>query len=440
MTVIGMSTRELSRLDALIRLQDGRISVEDAARELGLGRRQVYRLLRRFEDKGPAGLVSGKRAQPSNHSHGQAFRSTILGLVREHYADFGPTLAAEKLAERHRLRIGVETLRQWMIADGLWIRRKDRVRTVHQPRHRRDCLGELVQIDGCEHCWFEDRAPPCTLLVFVDDATSRLMELRFVASESAFDYFQATQGYLEQHGKPLAFYSDKHSVFRVQRREAASGDGYTQFGRALATLGIEIICANTPQAKGRVERVHLTLQDRLVKELRLCGISDVETANAFLPGFVESYNARFARPPRNAKDLHRPVRPDEDLREILAWREERTVTHNLTLQYDKILFLLEPTDLTRALARKRVTVVNYPDGDLRIRWRGIDLPFRSFFDKLRTVEPSAIVDTKRLGCVLEWIKERQATYGPAWNGSHPQRRRTANNLRPRPASRQPTLS
>jgi hypothetical protein len=314
----------------------------------------------------------------------------------------------------------------------VWVRRKDRARAVHQPRSRRDCLGELVQIDGCEHGWFEDRAPPCTLLVFVDDATSRLMELRFVASESAFDYVQATRRYLEAHGKPLAFYSDKHSVFRVQRREAASGDGYTQFGRALAELGIEIICANAPQAKGRVERAHLTLQDRLVKELRLRGISDVESANAFLPEFVESYNARFARPPRNPKDLHRAVRPDEDLRETLAWREERTVTHNLTVQYDKILFLLEPTELTRSLARKRVMVVNYPDGDLRIRWRGVDLPFRSFFDKLQTVEPGAIVDNKRLGSVLEWIKDRQTAYGPAWNSSHPKRRRTANNLRPEP--------
>ena len=432
MTVIGMSTRELGRLETIIRVQDGRISIAQAARELGLGRRQVYRLVQRFEAYGPAGLVSRKRGRPSNHSHGRVFRSTVLALVREHYADFGPTLAAEKLAERHGLRIGIETLRQWLIADGVWVRRKDRARAVHQPRSRRDCLGELVQIDGCEHWWFEDRAPPCTLLVFVDDATSRLMELRFVASESAFDYFQATRRYLEAHDKPLAFYSDKHSVFRVQRREAASGDGYTQFGRALAELGIEIICANAPQAKGRVERAHLTLQDRLVKELRLRGISDVESANAFLPEFVESYNARFARPPRNPKDLHRAVRPDEDLRETLAWREERTVTHNLTVQYDKILFLLEQTELTRSLARKRVMVVNYPDGDLRIRWRGVDLPFRSFFDKLQTVEPGAIVDNKRLGSVLEWIKDRQTAYGPAWNSSHPKRRRTANNLRPEP--------
>ena len=153
--------------------------------------------------------------------------------------------------------------------------------------YRRDCLGELIQIDGSEHCWFEGRGPHCTLLVYIDDATSRLMHLQFVESESTFDYFAATRAYLERYGKPVAFYSDKHSIFRVSREDAASGVGMTQFGRALSELNIEILCANTSQAKGRVERAHHTLQDRLVKELRLAGISTVEAANAFLPGFVQ---------------------------------------------------------------------------------------------------------------------------------------------------------
>jgi hypothetical protein len=148
-----------------------------------------------------------------------------MDLVREHYADFGPTLAAEKLAERHNLRLGVETLRQWMIAEGLWIDRRHRLPSPHQPRHRRECLGELVQIDGSEHAWFEDRGPVCTLLAFVDDATSRIMELRFVASESAFDYFRATRRYLETHGKPVAFYSDKHGIFRVNKKDADGAIG-----------------------------------------------------------------------------------------------------------------------------------------------------------------------------------------------------------------------
>src|SRR3979411_3345702 len=168
---------------------------------------------------------------------------------------------------------------------GTWISRAERKR-VQQPRHRREHIGELIQIDGSEHRWFEGRAAACTLLVFVDDATSRLMELRFVASESTFAYFEALKAYLRRHGKPVAFYSDKHSIFRVSNENAVSGNGMTQFGRALSELNIEILCANTSQAKGRVERAHYTLQDRLVKELRLAGLTTTQGGNAFLANFV----------------------------------------------------------------------------------------------------------------------------------------------------------
>jgi hypothetical protein len=203
----------------------------------------------------------------SNHRLPAEVRTLALSIVRERYSDFGPSLAAEKLAEHHGCSVSRETLRGWMIADGLWQDRRHRLPSPHQPRRRRDCLGELVQIDGSEHAWFEDRGPPCTVLAFVDDATSRLMQLRFVASESAFDYFRTTRAYLEAHGKPVAFYSDKHGIFRVNRKDAIGGDGVTQFGRALLALNIDIICANSPQAKGRIERAFGTLQDRMVKSL-----------------------------------------------------------------------------------------------------------------------------------------------------------------------------
>jgi hypothetical protein len=180
-----------------------------------------------------------------------------------------------------------------------------------------------VQIDGSDHGWFANRGGMCTLLAFVDDATSRLMALRFVTSESAFDYYRATCAYLEQHGKPVAFYSDKHGIFRVNSKDAVGGDGITQFGRALLALNIDIICANSPQAKGRVERAFGTLQDRLVKELRLAGVSSIAAANAWLPGFITAHNTRFGRDPANAKDLHRPLTQADDLDEILAWREAR---------------------------------------------------------------------------------------------------------------------
>ena len=297
-----------------------------------------------------------------------------------------------------------------MIDDGIWVRRRDRIKRVHQPRHRRDCLGELVQVDGCEHWWFEDRGPQCTLLVFVDDATSRLMHLSFVASESAFAYFQAARTYLEDHGKPIALYSDKHSVFRTNKPEQAEG-GMTQFGRALHELNIDILCANAPQAKGRVERAHKTLQDRLVKELRLAGANDIEAGNALLPAFMADYNRRFAKPARNDKDLHRPLAPQDDLDGSFAWRVERTVTHSLTVQYDRVMFILEPNDITRALPRKKVTVYDFPDGRIEVRHQGLALPYRTF-DRITRVDQGAIVENKRLSEALEMCRAMQAELPP----------------------------
>jgi len=277
-----------------------------------------------------------------------------------------------------------------------------------------------VQIDGSEHWWFEDRGPQSTLLVYVDDATSRLMHLKFVETESTFDYFQATREYLEAHGKPIAFYSDKHGVFQVNHPGALGGDGMTQFGRALDALNIDIICANSSQAKGRVERANKTLQDRLVKELRLHGIGTIVAGNELLPSFLADYNARFGKEPRHPKDLHRPLLADDDLADIFAWREERTVSNSLTLQYDKVVFLLEPNEITRELRRKRVTVVDYPDGRLAIRYRGLDLPYASF-DKLRQVSQATIVENKHLGAVLSHIRERQFERPEARSQSAPRR-------------------
>lgn len=378
MTVIAMSRTEIDRMSVLQDLAADRIKVADAAALMGLGRRQVFRLAKAYGQRGPEALVSRRRGRPSNRCYPPALRAEAIGIIRERYSDFGPTLAAEKLAELHGIHLGRETLRQWMMAAGLWKDRRARLKPVHQPRSRRDSLGELIQIDGSEHWWFEGRGPQCTLLVYIDDATSRLMHLQFVESESTFDYFAATRTYLERHGKPVAFYSDKHGVFRVNRKDATSGDGMTQFGRALHALNIDIICANSSQAKGRVERAHSTLQDRLVKEMRLCGIDTIATGNAFLPAFMETYNARFAKTPFDDRDIHRPLADHDDLDDAFAWKEERSVSVNLTLQYDQVVFMLEPSAITRPLARKRVSVIDYPDGRLAIRHNGLDLPYRTF--------------------------------------------------------------
>jgi hypothetical protein len=427
MTVVSMSNQEFSRLQVLLDVQSGRLRFEDAAQLIGLGRRQVFRLLKSVREAGPAGLISKRRGRPSNRRLLPEYRELAMALVRERYADFGPTLAAEKLTELHGFGISRETLRNWMIEDGLWIDRRRRLPSVHQPRNRRECLGELVQIDGSDHAWFEDRRPKCTLIAFIDDATSRLMALRFVGDETTFDYFRIIRTYLESWGKPIAFYSDKFSVFRVHKRDAEGGNGMTQFGRALHELNIDIICANSPQAKGRVERAFGTLQDRLVKELRLAGISMIEAANEWLPAFMDDHNRRFAKPPKNAKDLHRPLSVKEDLTEILVNRYERTLSANLTVHYDRMMLILDPTPVSRPLAGKRVMIVNYPDGRFAIQYRGTDLPFR-VFDKLQTVESAVIVENKRLGAALSLIKEQQTAMPAHKRRLDPARHRHINNL------------
>lgn len=421
MSLITMSHNELNRLEAIQKIRERRLNVTRAAELLHLSCSQVHRLLQAYDRDGVDGLASKRRGRPSNRRHTEDFRNLVLDLVRESYADFGPTLAAEKLAERHNLHFCVETIRRWMMAEGIWKDRRQRLKPVHQPRYRRECFGELIQIDGSEHWWFEDRGPQCTLLVFIDDATSRLMHLRFVETESTFDYFIAARTYLERYGKPVAFYSDKHATFRVNKADATGGDGMTQFGRALHELNIDIICANIPQAKGRVERANGTLQDRLVKEMRLAGISTMEAGNAFLPIFMEDYNKRFAKLPLNDKDLHRPLAAHDDIEDAFAWKEERTVSFNLTLQYDKVLFMLEPSEITRPLARKRVMIHDYPDGHFAIKHQGRTLPYK-IFDKLRQVDQAAIVENKRLGPILAMIAEQQKQMDMTRSNKAPRRR------------------
>ncbi|WP_041678737.1 ISNCY family transposase [Rhizobium etli] len=406
MGLIAMSERDLQRIEVLSKVIAGRMTMVTAAHVLALSERQVRRLLDRISTDGAASIRHKAIGRPSNNRISDGVRDYAVTLVRERYADFGPTLAAEKLAERDGLRVSRETLRRWMSEAGLWLSRKQR-RTLHQPRLRREAYGELVQIDGSEHRWFEDRGDPCSLLVFGDDATGKLMQLRFVRSESAFSYFEALALYLRDHGAPIAFYSDKHSVFRVAKKDAKGGQGMTQFGRALSELNIEILCANSSQAKGRVERMNRTLQDRLVKELRLAGIDDMEAGNAFLPGFMEDYNARFALVPARSGDLHRPMNLAADrLREILCKREQRYVGAQLTFSFERKRIMLEESDVTRGLAGRYVETYAYADGRLDVRWKGHSLPYK-VFDKDQRVTHAAIVENKRLGDVLAYIKERQ---------------------------------
>ena len=405
-----MSKQELRRVEVLTEVLAGRRTTESAAGMLGVSLRQAQRLATRYRDGGGGALIHQSRGRPASNKLGLGVRELVLELVRQNYRDFGPTLAAEVLLERHGIKVSRETLRKWMVEAGVWLSRKQR-RSFHQPRLRREYMGELVQIDGSEHRWFEQRGEPCTLLVFIDDATSQLMQLRFVASESTSSYFEALQGYLQVHGCPVAFYSDKHSVFRVNKPDAQGGSGMTQFGRALAELNIEIICANSSQAKGRVERANRTLQDRLVKELRLESICNVDAGNAFLPGFIERFNQRFALHPAKPEDLHRPLSVKMNrLEDILCHREQRYVSEQLTMSYDRKQIILERNELSEGLGGKYVDLYEFPDGTLEVRSKDRTLPYR-VFSKDQRVSHTAIVENKRLSHALTIIKAQQDLKG-----------------------------
>lgn len=393
-----MSQQELSRLEVIQRVCREALAQRRAADLLALSVRQVKRLCRAYRREGAAALTSKRRGRPSNNRLRPAVVGAARELLRTRYHDFGPTLAREKLCECHGLSLGVETVRQLMIADGLWRPRRARQAVIHQLRERRASYGELVQLDGSPHDWFEGRAGRCVLLNFVDDATSRLMHLRFVECESTFNYFAAVRAYLAEHGKPRAFYSDKLGVFRVNMPNPVSGAGLTQFGRAMKELSIELLCAHSPQAKGRVERANQTLQDRLVKELRLRSISSAAEANAYLPEFIRDYNRRFAVAPRSAEDAHRPLAAGEDLSRILSWRETRVLSKNLTLSYDGRIYQVETNRAAYTMRGARVEVRETEAGEVRIEYQGRPLPFQLYQRQER--EQGRVVEPKLLDAAL----------------------------------------
>lgn len=408
--VMDMTMVEIERLTVIKALVRGEITCAIAALRLGLGARQVRRLRDRVVELGASGLISRQRGRPSNRQLAPGLMQAALEIVRANYPDYGPTLVAEKLEARHGIKLAVETVRQLMIEDGLWVTREQQRARLHQPRHRRNCLGDLIQIDGSLHAWFEERGPTCSLLVYVDDATGRLMQLYFAPSESAMSYFEATRQYLGKHGKPRTFYSDRAGVFRSLRR--GKQPSQTQFHRALTELDIDLVCASSPQAKGRVERMNRTLQDRLVKELRQQAISTIREANEWADSFIADYNGRFEREPAKAVDLHRSLRPDEDLSLILAWRDERKLTSKLTVQNTDWLFVLEDCKTSRTLVGHSVSIHTTPDGAVRVCGGGSELHYRQQ-PLARKVQPIE-VDSKTLDHALNQLRQpRKRGYKPS---------------------------
>jgi transposase len=414
---ISMSRRELSRVEVMQQLKAKRISQSQAAEQLGLTVRQIKRLWRAYRTGGAQALVSKRRGRPSNHQLNADVKNQALKLIESRYPDFGPTLAHEKLTEVHHLTLGRETLRQLMVTAGHWEPHPAKTGRAHPMRPRRPRRGELVQIDGSPHAWFEDRGPACTLLAYIDDATGQVLELFFTPAETTFSYFAATRRYLTQYGKPLAFYSDKHGIFRVNAEAAVTGTGVTQFGRAMTELGIEIICANSPQAKGRVERLYETLQDRLVKELRLRGISDLAAANAFMPEYRADYNRRFGVVPTDLGDAHRPLLPADVLDQIFTLQTQRIISKNLTFQYAKIVYQLEALKGSYAFRGAQVVVREDALGAVTVSYQGRQLAYSIFEPQVRQAE---VVSSKQVDQALAVAKAKQAPFIPAAN--HPWRK------------------
>lgn len=364
-----MSQEEAQRGQVMELLEAGKIDQKEAGKRLLLGVRQIKRILRRYRREGLAGLISKKRGRPSNRRLNEETRRLAIELIGAHYRDFGPTLACEKLGERHGIRLSIETTRQLMTQAGYWRPRKGAKARVYPIRERRARFGELIQIDGSPHDWFEGRGAPCTLLVFIDDATGRLTQLRFVPAETTLGYMRVLHDHIVAHGVPVALYSDKHSIFRVNAKDA-DPEAETQFGRAARELGIECIHANSPQAKGRVERANQTLQDRLVKEMRLGGINDREAANAWLPSFIADYNRRFAVAPKDPQDAHLPyLGTAEDLTRILSVQVEKTLSKNLSCQHEGQLLQVETRGTGLALRGAKVRLYQHFDGTQQLCWR-----------------------------------------------------------------------
>lgn len=345
---------------------------------MGCDVRTVSRRLQRYRAEGDAGLVHASRGRRSNRAYSEELREQAVDLVTRKYADYGPTMAAEKLAERDGLHVGCETLRGWMTDAELW---KPKVRKVEhrQWRQRKACFGEMVQVDTSVHDWFEGRGEKAYLIALVDDATSRVF-LRFYDADSTQTNMAHLRNYIARFGRPQAFYGDKASHFRTTRsatvQEELEGlEAQTQIERALCELDITYITAHSPQAKGRVERSFGTAQDRLVKELRLAEISDIETANGFLEEYyIPLVNARFAVSAACDLDAHRPA-DGFDLDAILSFQETRTVARDYTVRFDNRRFQIRKASAAPGLVGSKVVVEQRLDGSLHLRWRGDYLVF-----------------------------------------------------------------
>ncbi len=409
--VWAMTAQEARRLYLIQQVVERKLRQRPAAELAGCSLRQLQRLVRRVRREGASGIIHRLRGRCSNRRHPEAMRQHVLACYRAHYEDFGPTLAREKLAERHRLLVGRETLRRWLVAAGLWTGQRQAPRH-HQWRERKACRGALVQVDGSHHAWLEDRGPTLVLMAYIDDATNEVFA-RFYDYEGTLPALDSFARYARRYGLPQGVYVDRHTTYRSPGKRSVADElagrarPQSQFERALHELGVDVIPAYSPQAKGRVERLFGTLQDRLVKELRLAKVTTREEANTFLTRYLPSHNRRFGRAPRSPANLHRPCPSAGRLRRVLTIRQARTLRADNTVQHAAVTYLLDerwphrrPTTLQverrlngrlyvlegarvlryHAVATRPVAVPtpHSPQGSQRRRTPPADHPWRSF--------------------------------------------------------------
>jgi hypothetical protein len=379
---LELTVRDIDRLRILNQVREGRLTQPLAAQQLEISSRQVRRLCARIRAKGPKGVIHGLRGRRSNHQLPPGHVDAAVSLFKKHYGDFGPTFACQKISERDGITLGVNTLRRALVREGLWRPRRQKIRH-HAWRARRACVGELVQVDGSIHDWFEGRGPRCWLIAFVDDATSQILWAQFAAAEDTLTLMRLSRDYLRRFGRPLAYYVDKDSIYKTTRNasideQLRDEQPMTQFTRAMSELDVRVICAHSPQAKGRVERGFKTHQDRLVKELRLAGISDIAAANRFLlEVYIPAHNARFARPPANKIDAHRPILRGQLLDRVLCLRASRVLANDFTLRWKPGFMQLLGNQPVMVKPGQKIDVEVRLDGSVHLRLNDTYLAYKT---------------------------------------------------------------
>ncbi|MBA3285275.1 MAG: ISNCY family transposase [Nitrosopumilus sp.] len=405
-----MNEQELTRWRIIEEVLSKRLTQKEAAVTLDLGERQLRNLLTSYKEKGKQGLISKHRGKKSNNKYDEPYKCKILRILTERYSGYGPTLSSEKLYENYGISVSKETIRIWMVEKGMWHAKHSR-KKIHQRRQRRACFGELVQGDGSHHIWLEISGIECCLLVFIDDATSRLTSMHLSQEETLEAYFTTLKQHIQRYGCFKSLYLDRSAVAKSR-----VGSNVTQFERALKTLGIELIIAHSPQAKGRVERANRTLQDRFVKFLRENKIETLEEANKLIDDFIKIYNDKFAVSPNSVIDLHKPLDKYYDIDLELRKIEKRKLTKDLCFSYNNIIYKVK-NGLNHLSDSREVEIILLDNEEIRVRCNKQWLVIEKDSEPLRTPREKKIIQLNKKWTENEDLKSKNLT-GWQMNNEH----------------------